>query len=60
MSPLYGVGYEPIGDLADFIDPFGIRKIPGAVAGSVALVGVLAGGFFLYRRAQKQSGEGTR
>ena len=30
-APLYGLGYEPIGDLADFIDPFGIRKIPSKI-----------------------------
>jgi hypothetical protein len=28
---MYGVGYEPLGDLADFIDPFGLRKIPGNI-----------------------------
>ncbi len=31
MKPVYGVGYEPIGDLVDFIDPFGLRKIPGKI-----------------------------
>ncbi len=32
MKPIvYGLGYEPIGSLADFVDPFGIRKIPGNV-----------------------------
>ncbi len=30
-APLYGIGYEPLGDLADFIDPFGLRKIPAKV-----------------------------
>ena len=31
MKPMYGLGYEPLGDLADFVDPFGLRKIPGKV-----------------------------
>ena len=35
MKPSYGMGYEPIGSLADFVDPFGIRKIPGKVKDSV-------------------------
>jgi hypothetical protein len=37
MNPpiLYGVGYEPLGSLADFIDPFGIRKIPGEIKSKV-------------------------
>ena len=29
--PLYGVGYTPMGDLVDVLDPFGVRKIPGAI-----------------------------
>jgi hypothetical protein len=28
---MYGLGYEPIGDLANFIDPLGLRKIPGKI-----------------------------
>jgi hypothetical protein len=35
MRPSYGIGYQPIGDLADFVDPFGIRKIPGKIANKV-------------------------
>ncbi len=31
MKPTYGVGYEPLGSLADFVDPFGIRNIPGNI-----------------------------
>jgi hypothetical protein len=30
-TPIYGIGYEPIGDLADFVDPLGLRKIPGKI-----------------------------
>jgi hypothetical protein len=29
--PMYGIGYAPIGDLADALDPFGLRKVPGAI-----------------------------
>ena len=29
--PIYGLGYEPIGALVDFVDPLGIRKIPGTL-----------------------------
>jgi hypothetical protein len=35
MKPIYGVGYEPLGDLADFVDPFGIRKITGKISDKV-------------------------
>ena len=41
MRNMYGTGYEPIGDLndvgdlVDFIDPLGIRKIPGKVKDKV-------------------------
>lgn len=35
MNGFYGVGYEPIGDLADFFDPFGIRKVPEKVKAKV-------------------------
>ena len=29
--PLYGIGYAPIGDLVDVLDPFGLRNVPGAI-----------------------------
>ncbi len=35
MKPMYGLGYEPLGSFADFVDPFGIRKIPGNIKNSV-------------------------
>ena len=31
VRPMYGIGYAPIGDLVDVIDPFGLRKVPGAI-----------------------------
>jgi hypothetical protein len=31
VRPLYGIGYAPIGDLVDMVDPFGLRKVPGAI-----------------------------
>jgi hypothetical protein len=29
--PMYGIGYAPIGDLVDVLDPFGLRNIPGEI-----------------------------
>lgn len=34
-APIDGLGDEPMGDLVDFIDPLGIRKIPGKVKAKV-------------------------
>ncbi len=31
VRPMYGIGYQPMGDLLDLVDPFGIRKVPGKV-----------------------------
>ena len=35
VRPMYGIGYAPIGDLVDLVDPFGLRKVPGAIKQSV-------------------------
>ena len=31
--PMYGIGYVPIGNLVNVLDPFGLRKVPGAIKG---------------------------
>ena len=31
VRPMYGIGYAPMGDLVDLVDPLRLRKVPGAV-----------------------------